>query len=132
MVKLKQILSEGAKSHVEQKRRDTVNRLVGQTDIILQKAQFDILTEAVDLFGLTNQKIHPPPPVSGATSHYQESNQKIKFREILKRIKVAEQEKIKQRVQQSVQQVASQLIREEALANKRRQANEIVSRLVTY
>lgn len=137
VLKLKKILSEGAKSHIEQKRRDTIQRMVSQTDTLLQHAYEDILTEAHSLFSTSTTST-----TTAAASHAQymnlpkNTNQQqppretynAKYRDILKRIKVAEQEKIKQKVQQSVQQVATHLVQEETAQKERIQMQTIITK----
>lgn len=118
VVKLRKILQEGARSHVEQKRRETVNRLVGQTDTILQHAREDILTEVYSLFAST--------ATQHTTSIAPREHYNGKFRDVYKRIKVAEQENIKNRVQLSVQQVASHMLQEEAAVKERLATEQVV------
>lgn len=118
VVKLRKILAEGAKSHIEQKRQEVVGRMVGQTDAILQQAYTEIITETQNLFGSIPSKLQLPTPSRDSST--------VNFRDMMKRIKVAEQEKIKDRVQQSVQQVASQFMREEAELRERRQTQDLM------
>jgi hypothetical protein len=120
VVKLRKILQEGAKSHIEQKRRDAVNRLVGQTDTILQHAREDILTEVYSLFSASTTQ--------HTTSIAPREHYNGKFRDVYKRIKVAEQENIKHRVQLGVQQVASHMMQQEAATKERRATEQVVER----
>lgn len=120
VVKLRKILQEGAKSHIEQKRREAVNRLVGQTDTILQHAREDILTEVYSLFSTSTTQY--------TTSIAPREHYNGKFRDVYKRIKVAEQENIKNRVQLSVQQVASHMLHEEAAMKERLATEQVVER----
>eukprot|EP01033_Poteriospumella_lacustris_P009455 gene9456-6778_t len=125
VVKLRKILQEGAKSHIEQKRKEAVNRLVGQTDTILQHAREDILTEVYSLFSASTTQ--------HTTSIAPREHYNGKFRDVYKRIKVAEQENIKHRVQLGVQQVASHMMQEEAATKERRATEQVVERsLKTY
>lgn len=122
VVKLKKILEDGAKSHIEQKRREVINSLVGQTDTILQQVREDILLEVHSLF--ENSSAAP----SRSLNKVSRDLHNTKFRDIYKRIKIAEQEKIKQKVQLGVKQVANHMLQEEAALQEERRVHQMVQK----
>lgn len=116
--KLKTMLDDGARNQKEQYRQAILGKLVDQTDDILKQAFDDIRRLSEEMFASA-----PPPQASSSSLSKIICRQDAschQFRSLMKKIKAAEQEKIRKQAQATVQQVATSLenlhVKQEKLA----------------